>query len=99
MLEGVLGRPRRHRRRRSPTTGGCAPATWPGRARSASVAFEGRSKDVIKHGGYSVYALEVEQALEEHPDVLEAAVVGLPDDALGEVPAAVVRLRPAGHHR
>ena len=33
------------------------------------VLFEGRMKDVIKRGGYSVYAVEVEQALEEHPDV------------------------------
>lgn len=57
------------------------------------VAFEGRSKHVIKHGGYSVYALEVEQALDEHPDVLEAAVVGLPDERLGELPVAAVRLR------
>jgi acyl-CoA synthetase (AMP-forming)/AMP-acid ligase II len=56
------------------------------------VVFEGRSKHVIKRGGYSVYALEVEQSLEEHPDVLEASVVGLPDDRMGEVPAAVVRL-------
>ena len=56
------------------------------------LVFEGRSKHVIKHGGYSVYALEVEQALEQHPDVLEASVVGLPDERLGEVPAAVVRL-------
>ena len=56
------------------------------------VVFEGRSKHVIKHGGYSVYALEVEQTLEQHPAVLEASVVGLPDDRLGEVPAAVVRL-------
>ena len=44
------------------------------------VRFAGRKKDVIKHGGYSVYAVEVEQALEEHPDVVEAAVVGLPDE-------------------
>jgi acyl-CoA synthetase (AMP-forming)/AMP-acid ligase II len=58
------------------------------------LVFEGRSKHVIKHGGYSVYALEVEHVLEQHPDVLEAAVVGLPDERLGEVPAAVVRLAP-----
>jgi len=56
------------------------------------LVFEGRSKHVIKHGGYSVYALEVEQALEQHPAVLEACVVGLPDARLGQVPAAVVRL-------
>ncbi len=58
------------------------------------VAFQGRSKHVIKSGGYSVYPLEIEADLEEHPDVLEAAVVGLDDDHLGEVPVAAVRLRP-----
>jgi len=57
-----------------------------------TVLFEGRAKDVLKVGGYSVYALEVERAIEEHPDVLEAAVVGLPDDRRGQVPAAAVRL-------
>jgi acyl-CoA synthetase (AMP-forming)/AMP-acid ligase II len=62
---------------------------------AGSFTFEGRAKDVLMHGGYSVYALEVEQALEAHPDVVEAAVVGLPDPAKGEVPAAAVRLRPA----
>ena len=58
------------------------------------VNFEGRMKDVIKRGGYSVYAVEVEQALEEHPSVLEAAVVPVPDDRDGEVPVAAVRLAP-----
>ena len=57
------------------------------------VNLEGRLKDVIKRGGYSVYAVEVEHSLEEHPDVLEAAVVPLPDERDGEVPAAAVRLR------
>jgi long-chain acyl-CoA synthetase len=56
------------------------------------VNLEGRMKDVIKRGGYSVYAVEVEQALEEHPDVLEAAVVPVPHDRDGEVPVAAVRL-------
>ncbi|MFN8018232.1 MAG: AMP-binding protein [Acidimicrobiales bacterium] len=58
------------------------------------VNFEGRLKDVIKRGGYSVYAVEVEQALEEHPAVLEAAVVPVPDARDGEVPVAAVRLEP-----
>jgi acyl-CoA synthetase (AMP-forming)/AMP-acid ligase II len=58
-----------------------------------TVLFEGRAKDVVKVGGYSVYALEVERAVEAHPDVLEAAVVALPDERDGEVPGAVVRLR------
>jgi len=58
-----------------------------------SIVFAGRKKDVIMRGGFSVYAVEVEGVLEEHPDVLEAAVVPLPDERLGEVPAAAVRLR------
>lgn len=57
-----------------------------------TVMFVGRAKDVIKHGGYSVYALEVQETLEAHPQVLEAAVIGLPDERMGEIPAAVVRL-------
>jgi len=60
-----------------------------------TVRFVGRDKDVIKHGGYSVYALEVQVALEGHPDVAEAAVLGIPDERLGEVPVAVVRLNGA----
>ncbi len=58
------------------------------------VHFEGRKKDVIKRGGYSVYALEVERDLEEHPAVLEAAVVPQPDERDGQVPVAAVRLQP-----
>jgi len=57
------------------------------------LVFEGRAKHVIKHGGYSVYALEVEHCLEQHPDVVEASVIGLPDVRLGEIPVAAVRLR------
>jgi acyl-CoA synthetase (AMP-forming)/AMP-acid ligase II len=57
-----------------------------------SVLFVGRQKDVIKHAGYSVYAVEVQEMLERHPAVREAVVVGLPDTRKGEIPAAVVRL-------
>jgi acyl-CoA synthetase (AMP-forming)/AMP-acid ligase II len=57
------------------------------------VSLAGRKKHVIKHGGYSVFAVEVEHTLEEHPDIAEAAVVGLPDERKGEVPVAVVRVR------
>jgi len=57
-----------------------------------TATFAGRKKDVIMHGGYSVYALEVEHALEEHPDVHEASVVGLPDERKGAIPAAAVRV-------
>jgi acyl-CoA synthetase (AMP-forming)/AMP-acid ligase II len=57
------------------------------------VGFAGRAKDVIKTGGYSVYAIEVERVMETHPEVVEAAAVGLPDERLGEVPAVAVRVR------
>jgi acyl-CoA synthetase (AMP-forming)/AMP-acid ligase II len=59
--------------------------------------FAGRSKDVVKHGGYSVYALEVERVLDQHPAVAESAVLGLPDERMGEVPVAVVVLRAEQH--
>jgi long-chain acyl-CoA synthetase len=50
-----------------------------------------RKKDLIIRGGYNVYPREIEEVLYEHPAVQEAAVVGVPDDALGEeVGAAVV---------
>jgi acyl-CoA synthetase (AMP-forming)/AMP-acid ligase II len=59
-----------------------------------TVVFAGRRKHLIKSGGYSVYPLEVETVLEQHPDVIEAAVVGVPDPKLGELPMAAVRLVP-----
>ncbi len=52
-----------------------------------------RMKDVVIRGGENVYAAEVEAALYEHPDVAEAAIVGVPHERLGEEVAAVVRLR------
>jgi acyl-CoA synthetase (AMP-forming)/AMP-acid ligase II len=57
-----------------------------------TAVFAGRKKDVILNGGYTVYAKEVEAALEEHPEVAEAGVTALPDERQGEVPAAAVRL-------
>lgn len=50
----------------------------------------GRSDDVIIRGGFKVQLPEVEAALMEHPGVLDACVVGLPDERLGTVPAALV---------
>ncbi|HKP18926.1 MAG TPA: long-chain fatty acid--CoA ligase [Gaiellaceae bacterium] len=55
-----------------------------------------RKKDVIISGGTNVFPKEVEEALFAHPAVLEAAVIGLPDDEWGEAVTAVVVLR-AGH--
>jgi long-chain acyl-CoA synthetase len=53
-----------------------------------------RKKDLIIRGGLNVYPREVEEVLYTHPDVLEAAVVGVPDDLMGEEVGAAVVLRP-----
>ena len=52
-----------------------------------------RAKDMIVSGGENVYSVEVENALYEHPAVLEAAVFGLPDERWGEAVHAVVVVR------
>ncbi len=52
-----------------------------------------RKKDVILSGGEMVYSTEVENALYEHPAVLEAAVIGIPDERWGEAVKAVVALK------
>jgi len=52
-----------------------------------------RKKDLIIRGGYNVYPREVEEVLYEHPDVLEAAVLGVRDETLGEEVGAAVVLR------
>jgi malonyl-CoA/methylmalonyl-CoA synthetase len=61
-------------------------------ARSADgwYAIVGRTKELIISGGYNVYPREVEEALEAHPAVLEAAVVGRPSAEWGETVAAFV---------
>jgi long-chain acyl-CoA synthetase len=54
----------------------------------------GRSKDIIIRGGFNVQPAEIEAVLALHPDVAEAAVVGIPDDEMGEEIAAAVVLVP-----
>lgn len=58
------------------------------------VTLVGRRKEMIISGGENIYPIEVEQVLESHPDIVEAAVVGLPDRRWGETPHAAVVLRP-----
>jgi long-chain acyl-CoA synthetase len=53
-----------------------------------------RVKDLIIRGGFNVYPREVEEVLFAHPAVSEAAVIGRPDERLGEEVVAVVSLRP-----
>jgi fatty-acyl-CoA synthase len=58
------------------------------------VELRDRAKDVIISGGENISTIEVEQTIARHPAVLEAAVVGIPDDRWGEVPKAFVALKP-----
>jgi len=53
-----------------------------------------RAKDLVIRGGYNVYPREIEEVLYAHPDIAEAAVIGKPDERLGEEVVAVVSLRP-----
>lgn len=58
--------------------------------RTGQLFVTGRLKDLIVRGGANVYAAEVERAILGHPDVRDVAVVGRPDDRLGERVSAVV---------
>ncbi len=66
----------------------------------ASIDAEGyitivdRGKDIIISGGENISSVEVEDALYSHPAVLEAAVIAAPDERWGEVPVAIVVLKP-----
>ena len=55
-----------------------------------------RAKDMLIRGGENIYCVEVENVLYDHPDVMDAALIGLPHRTLGEEPAAVVHLKPGG---
>jgi acyl-CoA synthetase (AMP-forming)/AMP-acid ligase II len=55
----------------------------------------GRSKDMIIRGGENIYPKEIEDVLASHPTVLEAAVIGVPDDTWGEIVVAYVQPRPS----
>jgi fatty-acyl-CoA synthase len=57
------------------------------------IELRDRAKDIIISGGENVSTIQVEQALVHHPDVLEAAVVAMPDEKWGERPMAFVTLR------
>ncbi|WP_136163075.1 malonate--CoA ligase [Sphingomonas flavalba] len=60
------------------------------------VSIVGRGKDLIICGGYNVYPAEVETALDELPEVLESAVIGVPHPDMGEGVVAVVVPKEAG---
>ena len=87
--EGILG----DRAAASTPTAGSSPAT------SARVDEDGyffivdRKKDMVIRGGFNVYPREIEEVLYEHPAVREAAVIGIPDERLGEEVGAAVALK------
>ncbi|MGZ6339243.1 MAG: fatty acid--CoA ligase [Candidatus Limnocylindrales bacterium] len=58
------------------------------------LTIKDRSKDIIISGGENISSVEIENALYAHPAVFECAVVAAPDDTWGEVPVAIVALRP-----
>ena len=53
-----------------------------------------RAKDMLIRGGENIYCVEVENALYEHPAIMDAALVGRPHKTLGEEPVAFVTLKP-----
>jgi acyl-CoA synthetase (AMP-forming)/AMP-acid ligase II len=57
---------------------------------AGNVRIVGRLKEMYIRGGYNVYPAEVEAALSEHPGIAQAAVVGAPDDVLGQIGVAFV---------
>ncbi len=57
------------------------------------IELRDRGKDIIISGGENISSVEVERVLCDHPAVLEAAVIGIPDEKWGEVPLAYVTLR------
>jgi len=61
-----------------------------GVVRDGLLYLTGRRSDLILRGGENVYPVEIEQVLDEHPAVLESAVIGVPDQDLGNAVGAVV---------
>ena len=66
-------------------------ATWD---EDSYVFIVDRAKDMIISGGENIYSTQVEAAIHKHPDVLEAAVIGVPDEEWGESVKAVVVMKP-----
>lgn len=58
------------------------------------IELKDRQKDIIISGGENISSVEVERVLLEHPSVLEAAVIGIPDRKWGEVPKAFITVQP-----
>lgn len=60
---------------------------------SGAIKIVGRIKDVIIRGGQNISVREIEDLLDSHPDIHEAAIVGIPDERLGEIMAAALVMK------
>jgi cyclohexanecarboxylate-CoA ligase len=58
------------------------------------IRIDGRTKDLLIRGGEKVPVMEIENMLTQHPAVADVALVGMPDERLGERGCAFVTLRP-----
>ena len=58
------------------------------------ISITGRIKDMVIRGGENIYPREIEEFLYTHPDILDAQVIGVPDDKYGEELMAWIQLRP-----
>jgi acyl-CoA synthetase (AMP-forming)/AMP-acid ligase II len=56
--------------------------------------FPGASKDMVESGGIRIYPLEIERVIYSHPDIFEAAAIGVSDPQWGEASKAVIVLQP-----
>jgi fatty-acyl-CoA synthase len=57
------------------------------------IEIRDRAKDVIISGGENIASVEIERVIDSHPDVVESAVIGVPDETWGQVPHAFITLR------
>lgn len=63
---------------------------------AGTLVIKGRSRDIIKKGGYLLVLRELEEAAQDHPAVADAAAVGVPHDFYGESAVVFVKLSPGG---
>jgi len=63
---------------------------WPAWTRRAFFILVDRARDMYITGGENVYTAETERVLKEHPEIEDAAVIGIPDDSWGEIGHAFI---------
>ena len=96
VMSGYFGRP-------DATAAAICPDGWFATGDLASIDEDGfvkivdRKKDLIIRNGHNVYPSDIETVLSEHPAVQLSAVIGVPDDKVGEEVAAIVMLKPGAY--